>query len=179
MTEPWVQRPYDARTDEDAVLYLWLKSYAHSRPNVARGANRDGTDAERRYWREHAPIVECLLRSGISETVVLCDPARVHASEAGPPVIMAFACTTGDVVHYVSVKRQYARDGFGPDMVADLLGGRESRACTFTHDLVEMRPVRNKQTGEVKAPCGVVVPLSWTEDSWWLSRQFVGGARAA
>lgn len=176
MTE-WIKRPYNAATDEDAIIFLWLKSFAHSRPNVARGAHRDGTDAERRYWREHAPIVETLLKG--AETVVLCDPERTVVTPAGPPVIWAYACFTGDVVHYVGVKRLYATAGFGPDMVAELLGGRLERPCGYTHDLVEMRAVRDRRTGEERVPCGVRIPSTWHEDGWWLARELVGGARAA
>ncbi len=173
----WTLRPYDAATDEDAVVYLWLKSFAHSRANVARGAHRDGTDAERAYWRRHVPIVEHLLRT--ATTTVLCDPERSTVTPAGPPVIWAFVCVSGDVVHYVSVKRQYARDGFGPDMLADLLGDRLGRVCSFTHDLVEMRAVRDRRTNEERVPCGVRIPGAWVEDSWWLAREMVGGERAA
>lgn len=179
MSDLWVRRPYDSATDEDGVLYLWLKSYAHTRDLVEQGAHKDGSDAERRYWREHAPIVECILRSGIAATTVLCDPSRVHASADGPPVIMAFACTSGDVVHYVSVKRQYAREGFGPDMLAELLGDLLTKPCTYSHDLVEMRPVRDRRSGEMRVPCGVQIPSSWRKDAWWLSRLLIGGARAA
>lgn len=172
----WTRRPYDSATDEDAVVFLWLKSFAHSRPNVARGAHRDGTDAERRYWREHAPIIETLLKG--AETVVLCDPERAVTTAAGPPVIWAYACFTGDVIHYVGVKRMYAAE-FGADMVADLLGSRLERPCAYTHDLVEMRAVHDRRTNTERVPCGVRVPASWYEDRWWLARELVGGARAA
>lgn len=172
----WTKRAYNAATDEDAIVFLWLKSYAHTRELVELGANRDGSDAERRYWREHAPIVETLLKG--AETLVLCDPERSVVTPAGPPVIWAYACCTGDVVHYVGVKRMYAAE-FGAEMVADLLGERLERPCTYTHDLVEMRPVRDRRTGEERVPCGVRVPPLWRKDAWWLARQMVGGARAA
>lgn len=172
----WVKRDYDRRTDEDAVVYLWLKSYAHAKHNVAAGAHRDAgakdeTHPERRYWRGHAPIVEKLLHYG--ETHVLCDPERCDGSN-GPPSILAFACVNGDVVHYVSVKRDYARAGFGPDMVRDLLGTRLARACTFTHELVEMAASQTRAP-----PCGVAVPVTWRPDPWWLARQLLGGPRRA
>lgn len=181
MSDLWTKRLYDPATDEDAVMYLWLKSYSHASLNVARGAHRDHTPAERKYWREHAPIVECLLQSGVAQTYVLCDPARVHATEVQrdgathitPPVILAFACVSGDVVHYASVKRHYAREGFGPEMLRDLLGDRLDRVCSYTHELPEMRPA--KKGGA--APSGLVMPAAWVFDPWWLSREFVGGAR--
>lgn len=173
----WRKRDYDPRTDEDAVVYLWLKSYAHASHNVAAGAHRDSgkkdeNHPERRYWRAHAPVVESLLRQ--CTTHVLCDPERFDGSN-GPPGILAFACMDGDVIHYVSVKRDYARAGFGPEMLADLLGGRLSRACTYTHELVEMRaPSRNALPSS-----GVSVPSSWRADPWWLARALLGGARKA
>ena len=167
----WTKRRYEPTSDEDAVVYLWLKSYAHAKHNVARGAHRDAgkkepSHPERQYWAEHAPVVEMLLSYG--QTEVLCDPDR-DGSDGQPPSILAFACTSGDVVHYVCVKRDYARDGFGPDMVRDLLGGRLTRRCVYTHELVEMRDQR--------PACGLSVPALWLFDPWWLSRQMLGGAR--
>ncbi len=168
----WIKRPYDPKTDEDGIVYLWLKSYAHARHNVERGANRDSSDAERRYWREHAPVVELLLKC--AQTDVLCDPERVHASDAGPPVILAFACYSDDAVHYVSVKRQYARAGFGAEMVRELLGDRLTKSMGFTHELVEMTPKRRDAAPAV----GVAVPDRWYDDRHWVTRQFIG-VRAA
>lgn len=167
----WLKRPYE-REDEDGLVYLWLKSYAHAKRNVDAGANKDGSAAERKYWREHAPIVEFLLRN--AQTELLVDPERAHASSAGPAVIMAFACTTDDVVHYACVKRKYAREGFGPDMLRDLLGGRLNASCVHTHELPEMMPRFGERLGPSS---GVLLPVAWTYDPWWLTRQLVGGAR--
>jgi len=174
----WVKRAYDPRTDEDGVVYLWLKSYAHTERNIARGAHKDHSIAENAYWREHAPIVESILRR--ATTTVLCDPDRVHASEAGPPVFWAFACTEGSVVHYVSVKRRYAREGFGPEMLEDLLGPMLKQACTTSHELVEMGseiPARHRD--RMKPAVGVMVPGQWRHDPWFCYRREVGGARKA
>lgn len=172
----WTRRAYNATTDEDAIVFLWLKSYAHAKTNRQKGANKDASPAERKYWRKHAPIVETLLKG--AETVVLCDPERSVVTAAGPPVIWAYACFTGDVVHYVGVKRIYAKAGFGPEMVADLLGDRLTRPCEYSHELVEMIPVRDKD-GVFAPPCGVTTPSMWSHDDWWLARELVGGARAA
>lgn len=172
----WVKRAYDPRTDEDGVVYLWLKSYAHTESNKLRGAHKDHSTHERAYWAEHAPVVEALLRR--STTHVLCDPERVYASEAGPPVFWAFACTEGDTVHYVSVKRRYAREGFGPEMVGDLLGDMLTRPCVTSHELVEMGseiPIRHR--GRVQPSSGVFIPKQWRHDPWWCYRREVGGAR--
>lgn len=173
----WTRRAYDPRTDEDAIVYLWLKSFAHARENVQRGAHRDASIAEHTYWHEHVLVVERLL--DVAETVVLCDPERCTVTAAGPAVLMAFACFTDDVVHYVSVKRRYAREGFGPEMVADLLGERLERPCLYTHELTEMRPGVDLK-GQMRAQCGVAVPPSWrAADPYWLAREFAGGARVA
>lgn len=172
MTQPWVKRRATSE-DEDGLVYLWLKSYAHSPENIIRGAHKDHSPAEIAYWAEHAPIVEALIRSATTE--VLCDPQRVHATSAGPAQIYAFACTTGDVVHWVGVKRKYARDpelkDLCVDMVRDLLGERLERACTYSHELVEM--------GWPNKPgkCGTAIPRGWRLDRWWVARQMLGGAR--
>jgi hypothetical protein len=86
--------------------------------------------------------------------------------------VWAFAATSGDVVHYVSVKRKIA-PLLGADIVRDLLGTRLDRPCVFTHELVEMR------TGA----CGMRMPASWCWDSLFvgrlLARAMVGARRAA
>ena len=154
----WVKRAYNPETDENAVVYLWLKSYARAHVNAAKGAHVTRSPAELAYWRRHAPIVECLLRVG--KTDVLCDPERVN----GVPVIYAFACSSPDAVHYAVVKRDYEAAGLAGDMFADLFGSSLKNPMGYTHDLVGMK-------GHV--------PSSWYDDRWWLSRQFVGGERAA
>ena len=68
-------------------------------------------------------------------------------------------------MHYVCVKRDIVRAGFGADIVRDLLGDRLERPCSFTHELVEM----------VDGKCGVRVPRSWRwEWSLWLPRRLAG-----
>lgn len=168
----WVKRRYEPE-DEDGIVYLWLKSYAHARVNTATGAHIDASPAERTYWAEHAFVVERLLRT--SKVELLCDPQRPYASAAGPAIIYAFACTDGpDVVHYLCVKRNYAREGFGPDMVADLLGDRLKRPCVYTHELPEMRATKDRS-----ASCGVALPMNWRHDPWWCARMWSESERAA
>lgn len=120
---PWVKRPYTA-ADANGVIYIWLKSHAHSSFGRARGAQHDGTDEERAYWSEHRPVVLRCIEYG--ETVVLADTDC-------PEVIWAFACTRGDTVHYVAVKRRFKDEAEA--MFRDLLGDRLDRAVTYTHDL--------------------------------------------
>lgn len=164
MSADWIKRPYDAAEDERALVYLWLKSYAHSSYGVARGAHVDASPEEVAYWREQAPVVEALLRS--ADVEVICDPDRAVPSEAGPAVIWGFACTSGDVVHMVVVKRSVARAGLAQDIVRDLLGSRLERACGMTHELVELRKILG-------------VPRQWYVDSTWLGRALIGARRAA
>lgn len=178
MTDDFVKREYIPSEDEDALVYLWCASYLRSREGIARGAHLEhGRGAEerttpsvreaaRKMWAEQAPLVEILLRS--TDVEVVCDPARPRATPEGPAVIWGFAATTGDVVHYVCVKRLIAKE-LGPDIVRALMGDRLERECTFTHELVEM----------VSGQCGVRLPRLWGWDSLWLARRLVGLRRVA
>lgn len=173
MSADWTKRAY-LPEDESALVYLWCQSYMRSLEGVARGAYVEHASAElqkgspevraarRELWAEQAPLVEVLLAR--TDVEVVCDPERTHASEAGPAVIWGFACTSGNVVHYVSVKRDAVKVGIGADIVRDLLGSRLDRECSYTHDLVELR------TGS----CGVRMPRGWGWDSLWLARRLVG-----
>lgn len=170
----WIKRGYIPAEDEDALVYLWCSSYLRSCEGIDRGAHLEhGRGAEersspavreaaRKMWAEQAPLVEVLLAS--TDVEVICDPQRPLTTAEGPAVIWGFAATTGDVVHFVCVKRDVVKAGFGPDIVRDLLGSRLERPCYFTHELVEMR------TGA----CGVRLPRNWGWDSLWLPRRLVG-----
>lgn len=175
MTPDWIKRPYLPAEDEDALVFLWCTSYMRSHEGVARGAylERSGGGDESRgsptvraavceLWAEQAPLVTMLLAN--SDVEVVCDPERSRTSAAGPAVIWGFACTSGDVVHYVLVKRNAVKAGLGPDIVRDLLGDRLERPCRFTHELVEMR----------SGACGVKLPRSWGWDSLFLARRLAG-----
>ena len=131
---PWIKRAYDP-ADEAGVLYLHLKSFAHSPFGRAQGAHIDGSDGERAYWKAHREVVLGLLAS--ADTEVLCDPEE-------PSVFWAFAITRGDLVHYAVVKRRFR--GESASMFRDLLGERLDRPCTYTHDF---------------AGTGLTVPASW------------------
>ncbi len=173
MSTDWLKRA-SLPEDEDALVFLWCTSYMRSLEGEERGAYlRHGSEsnqkavpevreARRELWAEQAPLVEVLLAKCTVE--VVCDPERPVAGPDGPAVLWGFACTSGDVVHYVCVKRNVVKAGFGADIVRDLLGSRLQRPCWFTHDLVEMR------TGA----CGVRLPGLWGWDSLWLARWLVG-----
>lgn len=153
----WLVRPYDPTPktgDEDACVYLWLKSYAHSRYGTQLGAHIDATPAERRYWDEHQPLVLGLLRN--EDTRIACDPER-------PRVILGFACTTGDdLVHYVVVKRSAVKAGFGPELMRELLGTRLTRRCYTTFEQTELR----------RDQSGVSLPEEWRRaDPLWIWRR--------
>ncbi len=123
MSDLWLKRPYDKATDENGCVYLALKSFAHSSYGKSRGAQVDGSDEERLYWKEHAPVILRCIEYG--ETEVLCDPDM-------PEVIWAFAITRGDTVHYAVIKRRFKAEADA--MFRDLLGDRLDRECTYTHD---------------------------------------------
>lgn len=167
MSAEWIKRRYIPSEDEDAVLYLWAKSYARSRYGRARGADKGHTQTERVYWADQAPTIEALLNS--ADVEVVCDPERVTTTEAGPAVLWGFACTSGDTVHYVCVKRHVAAAGIGGDIVRDLLGSRLERACGYTHELVEM----------LTGACGVRLPRDWYSDSTYIARKIIGSRKVA
>ena len=183
-TAEWIKRAFVPEDDEDAIVPLWCASYMRSVEGIARGAHKPHGLAEeakqdpevraatRKMWDEHAPLVEWLLRN--ADVEVICDPERPRASAAGPAVIWGFACTSGDVIHYISIKRKTAQvPGLAAELVRDLLGSRLERPCTFTHELVEMHSGR----------WGLGIPRSWGWDSLWLPRRLaavvVGPRRAA
>lgn len=140
--------------DEDGLVYLWLKSFAHSRYGKSLGAEVDASPGEMAYWREHRTIVMRLLRE--AETRLIVDPED-------PGVFWGFACCSGDVVHYVLAKRRFHREGMSASMFRELLGERLGKAASFTHELVEF-----KRAEVVKA--GLSVPSKWVYDPYWLAR---------
>lgn len=172
MVSDWVKRR-SVPEDEDALVYLWLKSFAHARHNTARGAHFERSDDELDFWDSHAPIVEWLLRSKGTETWVLCQPGRDVHAEGKPAVIYGFSCVgPGDVVHAHVIKRKYAE--FASDMSRSLLGDRLERAQVMSHELPEMRERRDPTNGTRLVPrCGVSVPPRWVYDPYWLTKQFL------
>lgn len=124
----WRKRPF-APADESVVLYMWLKSFAHSRFGRVHGAEMTGTRAEQTFWNQQRPVVQYLLRHATTE--IACDPGDAKT-------VWAFACTSGDVVHYFCVKRRVAQLvdlEFAADIVRDLVGRRLKRECPFTYEL--------------------------------------------
>jgi hypothetical protein len=152
----WIVRPYEAE-DEACVVSMWLKSYAHAREVTETGlasASVDGHPDEIRFWKVHQPIVMGLLAE--SEILVACDPDRVHAEPGKPAVIWAWACLSGDTVHWVAVKRTAVKAGLGEDLVKALLGDRLEREQRTTFEMVDMARMR-------------LIPKGWKRDRGWLS----------
>jgi hypothetical protein len=117
-----------------------------------------------------APVVEAYLEIGRTE--VICAPDDRD-------VLAAFACTNGNVVHYVSVKREYRREGYSEAMVRDLLGELLDTDAWYTCDPVEISThmPRSAPRRMGVATCGVAVPALWRPDPHWLARQARGGER--
>ncbi len=136
-TDPWIVRPYNAALDENGVVFLWLKSFAHSSWGRTQGAHVDGSDAERAYWASHREVVLRLLAH--AETKVLCDPQA-------PEVIWAFSCAMApNVFHYAVVKRRFR--GESAEMFKALIGDLLDKPCLYTHD---------------PAGTGLQIPGSWS-----------------
>lgn len=155
----WVKRAYDPETDEDAVLFTWIRSLAGSRYGTQLGAHVAESDAARDFWDAHRPMVLRLMDA--SDIVVICDPDRATVSADGPPLIWGWLCTEGEeLIHYVLVKRNVVREGLGADIVRDLLGSRLSRPQRYTFELVEMKKLQRE----------LLVPISWALDTCHFAR---------
>ncbi len=121
---PWVIRPYDPATDESGVVFLFLKSFAHSAFGRAQGAHIDGSDAERAYWKEHREVVMRLLAK--ADTQILCD-------KDARGVIWAFSCVSPPgVFHYAVTKRKFKE--FTDEFFRALLGDMLDKPAVYTHD---------------------------------------------
>lgn len=176
---PFILRPLEGRDDEDFVVPSWINSFARSTYGVQRGAHipqaipgyaKRPTEADwNAFWQEQQPIVESLVRS---EGVMLAVDAK------DPGTIWGWACTSGDTVHNVLVKRSVHRisaekderhiwrvtTGLSGDIYRALLGDRLTRACGYTFDLVDIR--RRELVVQ-----GVSLPSKWFCDSTWFARQ--------
>lgn len=170
-------RPYIS-DDEDFVVPSWIYSFARSAYGVASGAHvpqampgytKRPTEADwGGFWCEQHPIVVGLIAR--AEVVIACDAEQ-------PSIIWGWACTSGDVVHNILVKRSVHRasaesdgkgvwtvtTGLSGDIYRALLGDRLKRACGYTHELVDMR------RRELRAQ-GVAQPRDWYCDSTWFER---------
>lgn len=165
----WVRRPYTP-SDEDGIVYLWLKSFersqwvrrfAFTRFNVANDADIPA-EVIRAYWSEHREVVMWLLQHADIE--ILCD-------RDNPEVIWAFACTSGDTVHYILAKRRFHQAGVSAALFRELLGSRLDRPCSFTHELVEFR---RQELRDAK----LRVPESWHYDVHVLAQMIAASAAA-
>jgi hypothetical protein len=151
-----IVRAYQAE-DESCVVSMWLKSYAHSREVQETGlqsASVDGHPDEIRFWKIHQPIVMGLLAE--STILVACDPERATYEPGKPAVIWAWACVSGDTIHWVAVKRNAVKADLGPDLVRDLLGDRLEREQRTTFEMTDMSRMR-------------LIPKGWKRDRGWLS----------
>lgn len=176
-------RPY-TDDDGDFVVSSWLYSYARSAYGIAHGYHvTDSVEGLPRrpesarwseYWARHRPIVLALIAE--SDVVIACDAGE-------PDKIWGWACTSADVVHYALVKRSIHRGsaaldergawhvttGLSGDIYRALLGDRLTRACGYTHELVDMRR-------RELAVQGVRQPREWYADTTWLARSALKGA---
>jgi hypothetical protein len=171
-------RPYTDE-DEDFVVSSWIYSYARSRYGVVSGAHipqampgytkRPEESDWGPFWLEQRGVVMGLIKQA---------DVQIAYDEAKPDVIWGWACTSGDTVHYVLVKRSVHRasaevddrgiarvtTGLSGDIYRALLGDRLKRACGYTHELVDMR------RRELRVQ-GVTVPEAWYADTTYFARK--------
>lgn len=159
----WLKRPYEPR-DEDAIVYLWLKSFSGSRygSSVDASAARSIYDLEAikagEYRRHHGRFHE-----DDSALVSTAERARADASEMAywarhrlivmrlietatievlcdpqdTSIIWAFACTEPWVVHMCVVKRRFKE--LRKMMVVGLIADHLRSACRFTHEMPDLK----------------------------------------
>ena len=171
-TPPWVVRPFEVE-DEACVVSMWLRSYAESlevgnwledrgldRSMPRRWFASTTTPADRReelyYWRFFQPMVVGLVRG--CETRVLCDPERVHTTADSLSGIMAWACVSPGIVHYVGIHGEAKRAGrdIAAEMVADLLHDCLDGPMVYTFELRELQRMHLK-------------PANWRYDGRWVA----------
>lgn len=155
--EPWIVRDY-VPEDEACVVSTWLKGYAHAKeiagiPSM-REAREDAHANEVYFWQVHQPIVTSLVSP--STVRVVCDPRRSTYEPGAPAVIWAWACMSGDTIHWVMVKRSAVKAGLGEDLVRAMLGDRLEREQRTTFELVDMSRLK-------------MIPAFWRRDRGWLS----------
>lgn len=162
----WLKRPYDPATDEDGVVYTWLRSYARSRYGMSLGAHRPNTDEAREFWDEHRPLVlDLIARSTIT---IACDPGA-------PAVIWGWVAIEGPWLHYVFVKRNVVRAGIGVDIVRDLLGELVKKPMAYTLEQVEMWGLRRdhieRRDKFASGADGIDFPPQWYPDFTYFARK--------
>ena len=155
----WIKRKYRAEWDEDGIVFMWLKNECRARAGRARGAHVEASREEVEFWDEQRPLVEWYLQH--TDVDVICDPERSEPSNGRPPVIWAFAATSGDMVHQLIVKRSARELGLADDLIRDLLGDRLTKVCGFTSDLHEFAPARRPRLT-------IEYPKQWYPHFTWL-----------
>jgi hypothetical protein len=138
MTE-FIKRDYRP-TDENFVVSMWLRSYAHSQLARRMSQSAPGSNAALEWsWSVHRPIVSSLLYAVDVKIEVVC------AADA-EDVLLAYACTESDAVHYAGVKMNFVAD-FGREMMTLLFGDKLSRPMRLSHEPVWTRHVRETKEG--------------------------------
>lgn len=162
----WVKRPYVQEWDHDALLYLWTRSYCHSKSGMRIGAHKDRSDEEKIFVEEISPIISYLLSTQNVE--VICDPDRAEPSEDGPPIIWAFACTSeDDIVHYALAKKNAIKAGLSGAMLEDLLGPKLQKRVFYTFEPVELSENRCREHSMER-------PKNWRPHPTWIATKIIG-----
>lgn len=139
----WTVRPA-VKEDEPCIIPMWVKQLV--RGTDARGAGFQnarvrGSDEFAAYYEVYQPIIEGLVRSGVS-VVVACDPERATYEPGRPAVIHAWAVLGGDIVYGIGIKRDSARAGFGGELARLLLGDALDRPMRTVLDIVDIKVPR-------------------------------------
>lgn len=132
---PCELRPADP-DDRGYVVDSWLKSYRSTKGHPTQTPHMDLPDYA--YWSRfgHVGLVEALLRA--SDVMVACKPDTPFFI-FGWTAYTSAARADGDapVLHYIHVREEYQRQGFGLRLLAHAVG--DAAAYEVTHETKAFR----------------------------------------
>lgn len=173
---PWIVRPYNARTDEEGIMYMLRVGYTRSRAGHRAKAERAGgsksldehaggapspeaIDRQRAFMDAHQPIWVWLLRNA---------DVSLAVDRADPKIILGWLITSRpNIVHVVGVKRNAIEHGFGPEIARELLGDRLDTHQVCTLEAPQMRTRGGNDS------IGIDRPREWSMDPTWLLTRMV------
>jgi hypothetical protein len=143
-------RPYGKPLDRDFCVAHWLRSWSGSAYGRSLGAHVSRSKTRDAWWALNGPYVARLLAE--QDTVLLC-------SESDEDVVLGFACSGQDVLHYLLVHRRYHQEGLSRALYEMLLGDRWSRDLMVSHELMDLKEAR------------LSMPDGWILDTYYNARR--------
>lgn len=158
--------------DENALVYLWLGSYAWSLLGKSIGANKKASPEELSYWADERPrVMRHLIEDG----------AKVACDVNDPSIIYGFICITLPdncaarlpTIHAIVVKYDCIKGGFGLEVLDALLGDLVDKPCAYTTELPDLARVFSKEGVHNRHGIARRVPPQWCFDgSYYFRREY-------